>query len=175
MKKEPTNRKTIIVLFIFTFLIDPLIIFVIYSLFHWGIEYRFSKNYVLCDDGEIFYIDNNKEKTYYNVIPYGVKKYNSNRRWIIAQTRTGFIYSRDSSQINEPNIKNLTLRFDAYWIIDKSIPINTSDSTNYCLLYTSSYPPYDIISHSLIGPLSLEEFNRIKGELEIDLELTKTR
>ena len=204
MKGVFGNRITVFVITASILLFILLVGYILYSLCHWDIEYRFGNNYVLCAHGEIFYIDNNTNKTYFNVIPYGVKKYNSNKRWIIAQTTTGFIYSRDSSQIAEskvisqspdfdpnritysilkPNTKDSldfrsykeSRRYDAYWIIDKSIPINTSDSSNYCLLYYSSKTPLPILCPSLIGPLSLEEFNKARNDFKIDLELTKVK
>lgn len=197
------NRISFVVITTCILLFTLLVGFILYSLCHWDVEYRLGNNYVLCAHGEIFYIDNKTNKTYYNVIPYGVKKYNSNKKWIIAQTTTGFIYSRDSSRFTESNvisqspdfnsnrINNIiyqntkdsldfrsykeSRRYDAYWIIDKSILINTSDSSNYCLLYYSSKTPLPILCPSLIGPLSLEEFNKARNDFKIDLELTKVK
>ena len=165
------KRQRILVITSILLLSGLISILILHSVIQWDIEKNFGNGYVLCDHGEIFYVDKKRDYSYFYVLPYGVKKYGSNKKWIILQTSTKEKYRRDSAVL-DINAGNDSI-FNSYWLIDKTLPINTADSSNYSTLYFGSFS-YKVLS-SLIGPMSLEELKINKEILKINIDLSEQK
>lgn len=123
---------------------------IIYPL-NWGTSEELGNGFIITSDRNLLYRDNDTE---YFVLPFGVKKYAYNTKWIITYTE-GYSITRNLKEKK----KNLSLT--NYWIIDKEIPIhhNKQDST---ILYING-EAYPIITNGLIGPMdSLSFIDSIK-------------
>lgn len=166
-----TQRQRILIVASSLLLLGFLFYLILHSVMQWDIEKQFGNGYVLCAHGEIFYVDKKRDDSFFYVIPYGVKKFNFNNNWILAQTSTKKRFCRDTT-VFDINAGNDSIN-NQYWLIDKSLPINTEDSSNYSTLFYDSFS-YNVLT-SLIGPLSLEEFKIIKKNLKIDIDLSEQK
>ncbi len=90
----------------------------------WDVEQDLGSNYILCADGEILYQSDNGNPVEY-VIPFGTARYGFDERWIIVETRTRSAYHLTSSE------DTITGEASNYWIIDKSIPVDTDNPSTF--------------------------------------------
>ena len=120
----------------------------------WDVEQDLGSNYILCADGEILYQSDNGNPVEY-VIPFGTARYGFDERWIIVETRTRSAYHLTSSE------DTITGEASNYWIIDKSIPVDTDNPSTFEDLYYQGNV-YSVIKKSLIGPLDSLTFEKEK-------------
>lgn len=128
---------------------------------NWDVEQDLGSNYILCADGEILYRWSDEKPAEY-VIPFGTARYGFDERWIIVETKTRLGFHRTLPQ------DTITSEVSNYWIIDKSIPVNTDNPSSFEDIYYQGNT-YSVIRKSLIGPLDSLDFERETAKRSIKL------
>ena len=128
---------------------------------NWDVEQDLGSNYILCADGEILYRWSDEKPAEY-VIPFGTARYGFDERWIIVETKTRLGFHRTLPQ------DTITSEVSNYWIIDKSIPVNTDNPSSFEDIYYQGNT-YSVIRKSLIGPLDSLDFEKETGKRSIKL------
>lgn len=128
---------------------------------NWDVEQDLGSNYILCADGEILYRWSDEKPAEY-VIPFGTARYGFDERWIIVETKTRLGFYRTLPQ------DTITSEVSNYWIIDKSIPVNTDNPSSFEDIYYQGNT-YSVITKSLIGPLDSLDFEKETGKQSIKL------
>lgn len=128
---------------------------------NWDVEQDLGSNYILCADGEILYRWSDEKPVEY-VIPFGTARYGFDERWIIVETKTRLGFHRTLPQ------DTITSEVSNYWIIDKSIPVNTDNPSSFEDIYYQGNT-YSVIRKSLIGPLDSLDFEKGTGKRSIKL------
>lgn len=128
---------------------------------NWDVDQDLGSNYILCADGEIIYQLNDEKPAEY-VIPFGTARYGFDERWIIVETKTRFGFHRTLPQ------DTITSEVSNYWIIDKSIPVNTDAPSSFEDIYYQGNT-YSVIRKSLIGPLDSIDFEKETAKRSIKL------
>ncbi len=134
---------------------------------NWDIEQNLGSNYILCADGEIIYQPSDEKPAEY-IIPFGTARYGFDERWIVVETktRTGF----------HQTLPQDTIAGEAsnYWIIDKSIPVETDNPSTFEDIYYQGNT-YSVIRKSLIGPLDSLSFEKEKQKRGIRVKFEKIK
>lgn len=150
MKKNKFNIPIkIIIVFI---LIVGLGLYFNFVLKNWDIEQNLGSNYILCADGEIIYQSGDEKPAEY-VIPFGITRYGFNKRWIVVETKTQSGFHQTFPQ------DTIAGEVSNYWIIDKSIPVDTDNPSTFGDIYYQGNT-YSVIRKSLIGPLDSLDFEK---------------
>lgn len=126
---------------------------------NWGISEELGNGFIITSDRNLLYRDGDTE---YFVLPFGVKKYAYNTKWIIICTEG---YS-EKCNLKE---KKKNLNQTNYWIIDKGIPIhhNKQDSI---ILYING-EAYPVITNGLMGPMDSLSFTESIKDYNIPLKI----
>ena len=134
---------------------------------NWDIEQNLGSNYILCADGEIIYQPSDEKPAEY-IIPFGTARYGFDERWIVVETktRTGF----------HQTLPQDTIAGEAsnYWIIDKSIQVDTDTPLRFDDIYYQGNA-YSVIRKSLIGPLDSLSFEKEKQKRGIRVQFEKIK
>ena len=112
---------------------------------NWGVSEELGDGFVITSDHSLLYREGDSE---YFVLPFGVKKYAYNTKWIIARTE-GYAVTRNSQDrksLNPPH----------YWIIDKETPIHHSKQDSVVLYINGE--AYPVITNGLMGPMDSLSF-----------------
>lgn len=133
----------------------------------WDVEQDFGSNYILCAGGEIFYRSGDEKSVEY-VIPFGTARYGSDERWIVVETKT-----RSGFHKTLPKDANAGEVCD-YWIIDKSVPVDIDNPSNFEDIYNKGNA-YSIIRESLIGPMDSLTLEKEKQKRGIRVGLDKLK
>ena len=134
---------------------------------NWDIEQDLGSNYILCADGEIIYQSSDKKPAEY-VIPFGTARYGFDDRWIVVETKTRSGFHQTLPQ------DTIAGEVSNYWIIDKSIPVDTDNPSTFEDIYYQGNT-YSVIRKSLIGPLDSLSFEKEKHKQEIRVQFEKLK
>lgn len=134
---------------------------------NWDIEQNLGSNYILCADGEIIYQSSDEKPAEY-VIPFGTARYGFDERWIIVETKTRAGFHQTFPQ------DTIAGEVSNYWIIDKSIPVDTDNSSTFGDTYYQGNT-YSVIRKSLIGPLDSLSFEKEKQKRGIRVQFEKIK
>ena len=128
---------------------------------NWDIEQDLGSNYILCADGEIIYQPSDDKPAEY-IIPFGTARYGFAERWIVVETKTRSGFHQTLPQ------DTIAGEASNYWIIDKSIPVDTDNPSTFEDIYYQGNN-YSFIRKSLIGPLDSVSFEKEIGKRRIKL------
>lgn len=128
---------------------------------NWDIEQNLGSNYILCADSEIIYQPSNEKPAEY-VIPFGTARYGFDDCWIVVETKT-----RSGFHQNLPQ-DTIAGEVSNYWIIDKSILVDTDNPSIFGDIYYQGNI-YSVIRKSLIGPLDSLDFEKETRKRSIKL------
>lgn len=128
---------------------------------NWDIEQNLGSNYILCADSEIIYQPSDEKPAEY-VIPFGTARYGFDDCWIVVETKT-----RSGFHQNLPQ-DTIAGEVSNYWIIDKSILVDTDNPSTFGDIYYQGNI-YSVIRKSLIGPLDSLDFEKETRKRSIKL------
>lgn len=133
----------------------------------WDIEQDFGHGYFLTSEGDIFYRDSDQDYEFC-MIPFGTYQYGFDEHWIIVETRT-----RSPYHLTPPG-DTITGEASNYWIIDKSIQVDTDTPSTFDDIYYQGNA-YSVIRKSLIGPLDSLSFEKEKQKRGIRVQFEKIK
>lgn len=134
---------------------------------NWDIEQNLGSNYILCADGEIIYQSSDEKPAEY-VIPFGTARYGFDERWIVVETKTRSGFHQTFPQ------DTIAGEASNYWIIDKSISVDTDNPSTFEDIYYQGNT-YSVIRKSLIGPLDSIDFEKEKQKRGIKVQFEKLK
>lgn len=133
----------------------------------WNVEQDLGNNYILCADGEIIYQPSDEKPAEY-VIPFGTARYGFDQRWIVVETKTRSGFHQTLTQ------DTIAGEVSNYWIIDKSILVDTDNPSTFEDIYYQGNT-YSVIRKNLIGPLDSLSFEKEKQKRGIRVQFEKIK